>query len=452
MSAVTTHTDLQVQTTYRQIIKIALPISFAILIPQFNYVTNTVFLGHYSQQVLAIAGITGVYYLIFSAIGYGLNNGLQALIARRAGENRPEEIGKLFNQGILIGIVIAVIGITITWTLTPYIFKLFITDPERLQQAITFSKIRIWGLPFLYIYQLRNALLVGTNQSRYLVIGALAETVTNILLDYVLIFGKFGFPEMGLNGAAIASIIAEFTGMFVIFIVIHQKGIGKRFQLFHNIHWSRKNTALILAMSAPLIFQSAISVASWEYFFLLIDSHGEVSLAISNTMRNIFGLFGIVSWAFSATTSTMVSNVIGQKRQSEVWPLIRKIITLGTGFAIFIAIMLNLFPGLFLGVFGQGGAFVEQAIPVVRVVSTAMILMSFSLVFLNAVIGSGNTRISLMVEIGTVSLYVIYVYFVLGKYSLSITYGWMAEWVYWIGMFIPSFLYMRSGKWKNKVI
>ena len=79
----------------------ALPISLAIFIPQLNFVINNIYLGHFDKDpsALAIAGITGVYYLIFAAIGYGLNNGLQTLIARRAGENKSKEIGKLFSQG-----------------------------------------------------------------------------------------------------------------------------------------------------------------------------------------------------------------------------------------------------------------------------------------------------------------------------------------------------------------
>lgn len=126
------HNNLQVAISNRQILKIAMPISLAIFIPQLNFITNNIFLGHYSTDnyALAVAGITGVYYLIFAAIGYGLNNGLQALIVRRAGENRPEEIGKLFTQGVLIGLLVAGLGILITWTITPYLFGLIIHDPE----------------------------------------------------------------------------------------------------------------------------------------------------------------------------------------------------------------------------------------------------------------------------------------------------------------------------------
>src|SRR5882757_6544676 len=80
--------DLRLQTGYRQILGMAMPISLAILVPQINFITNNIFLGGLGEQSLAAAGITGVYYLIFASIGNGINNGLQALIARRAGEDR----------------------------------------------------------------------------------------------------------------------------------------------------------------------------------------------------------------------------------------------------------------------------------------------------------------------------------------------------------------------------
>lgn len=452
MSAVSGYTDLKVEVSYRAIFKMAIPISFAILIPQLNFITNTIFLGHYSEQAMAVAGVTGVYYLIFSAIGFGLNNGLQALISRRAGEDRPEEIGTIFNQGVLISLFIALSGIVITYLLVPYVFRLFISDPERLAQAVQFLRIRIWGLPFLYIYQMRNALLVGTNQSRYLVAGTIAEAAGNVFFDYTLIFGKLGFPELGFNGAAYASIIAEVLGLAVVFVVIHYKGIGKRFALFGNFRLDPVNLKLILSMSAPLIFQHAISITSWEYFFLLIDRHGEQSLAISNTMRNVFGLFGCVTWAMAATTNSMVSNVIGQQKKRLVWLLIRKIIRINLCFSIGVAIILNLFPQPFLSLFGQPASFVEAAIPVIRVVSAAMLLMSVSIVLLSAVTGSGNSRISLLIEASTIVLYCLYVYLVLDRFFLSITYGWMSEWLYWVCMGLPAFLYLRSGRWKNKVI
>jgi putative MATE family efflux protein len=432
----------------------ALPISMAIFIPQLNFVINNIFLGHYlkDSMALAVAGITGVYYLIFAAIGYGLNNGLQTLIARRAGENRPEDIGKLFSQGVWLGLALAAVGIATTYLLTPYIFSLILRDPIVLQKALDFLQIRIWGLVFLYVYQLRNALLVGTNQSRYLVAGTLAETLSNVLLDYLFIFGVAGFPELGFEGAAYASVLSEFIGMFVIYAVIRRKGIAKRFQLFSDLSFNAENNKLILSVSAPLIFQHAISIISWQYFFLLIEHHGAMAMKVSNIMRNIFGLFGCFSWAFAATTNAMVSNLIGQGKQDEVIPLIKKIIQLSAGSILIIAILLNLFPEPFIALFGQDQAFTQASLPVLRVVTLALLMMSFSTIMLNTVTASGNTRITFYIEAMAILFYCAYIYVVCEYFFLPITYGWMSEWLYWICLFTPSFLYVRSGRWKNKKI
>lgn len=429
-----------------------MPISLALLVPQINFTTNNIFLGGLGELELACAGITGVFYLIFAVIGNGLNNGLQALIARRAGQNLPKEIGKLFFHGIWIALVIAFAGILITYTLAPTILRATIHDSRVAEMAISFLMIRIWGLPFLYLYIMRNALLVGTNQTRYLVWGTLAEASVNIVLDYALIYGHFGFPAIGFNGAAIASIIAEGSGLLVIYLVIHFKGLHRQFAFFEKPLLTGVTFRLILVQSSPLILQFAISIISWEYFYILVEHHGPRSLAISNIMRNIFGVAGIFSWAFAATTNTMVSNLIGQGRTNEVMPLITRIAKVSFGFSTVIVVLLNLFPALLLSFFGQQELFIAEALPVIRVVSAALLMMSFSVVWLNAVTGSGNTVVNLTIEIVTIVLYCIYVYITLEYLDLPITWGWMSEWVYWMSMFTMAFFYLRSGKWKGKII
>jgi putative MATE family efflux protein len=443
--------DLRMEISTKHILALALPISASILVPQINYFTNNIFLGQLGEAELGAAGITGVYYLIFGAIGYGLNNGLQSLIARRAGENKPEEIGKIFAQGIRIALLISLLGIIITYVAAPYAIHHVLKNEATAQRVIDFLLIRIWGLPFLYLYQMRNALLVGTNQSKFLVIGTLAETITNIVLDYGLIFGHLGMPELGFNGAAYASIIAEASGMVVVFAIIHTNSLTQSFKIFQHLRYQKENTILVLKRSSPLIFQYAMSIISWEIFFILVERNGNgvMDLAISNTMRNIFGLFGVFTWAFAATTSTMVSNIIGQKRDNEVEKLLGKILTISTGVSIVVFVVLNIFPALFLRIFSMNALFVTEAIPVLRVVSFALILMSFSTVWLNAVVGTGQTKINLFIECFTVVLYLIYVYVVMEVKHLSITWGWGSEWLYWSSTFLLSYWFIKKGKWKK---
>ncbi len=449
MASNSSNINLQVSISNRQILSIALPITASIVVPQVNFITNNIFLGGLGQKELGVAGITGVYYLVFAVIGHGLNNGLQALISRRAGENRIDQIGNLFSQGIRISVVFAILGILMTWLLAPVLFRFALHDAERVNMAVDFLNIRILGLPFLYVYQMRNALLVGTNQSRFLIIGTAVEAIANIYFDYGLIYGKLGLPELGFNGAAYASIIAEVLGLIVIFLVIHLQGIGKQLNLFRNIGYDWNNIKLILRISSPVILQLAISIISWEFFYILIEHHGEQDLAVSNTMRNIFGFFGCFTWAFGATTNSMVSNIIGQGLQHRVTELVNKIMKWSVGFAILVCLLLNLFPHAFLSVYGQGEGFIEAAIPVMRIVSFALVLMSVSVIWLNAVTGTGNTKVNLYSEIAAIVLYCLYVYIVLEKLKLPIEWGWASEAIYWITLLVPSFWYMNSGRWKK---
>lgn len=430
----------------------AMPITLAMLVPQINFITNNIFLSGLGEKALACAGITGVYYLIFAVIGNGLNNGLQALIARRAGQNLPQEIGRLFFHGMWVAVGVSGIGILITYTLAPSILRAVIHDPAIAQMSVDFLHIRIWGLPLLYLYVMRNALLVGTNQTKFLVWGTLSEALANIFFDYAFIYGKFGFPEIGFNGAAYASIIAEGLGLLVIYVVIHLNGMHRKFAFFSQTTFDTSIFRIILVQSSPLVAQYAISIASWEYFYILIEHHGARALAISNTMRNIFGLFGIFSWAFASTTNTMVSNIIGQGRQEEVIALIKRIAGISFSISSVIFIILNLFPRWFLSFYGQGDDFIQEAIPVVRVVSLALLFMSFATVWLNAVTGTGNTVVNLTIEMITIIIYSVYCYIVLEYLDLPITWGWGSEWVYWISMFSMAYIYLRSGKWKNKKI
>src|SRR5204863_7351992 len=116
--------------------------------------------------------------------------------------------------------------------------------------------------------------------------------------------------------------------------------IHKTFSFFDQTKIDLSITKLILIQSAPLIVQYGISIMSWEYFYILIEQHGARALAISNTMRNIFGLFGILCWAFASTTNTMVSNIIGQGRTEEVLPLINRVVKLSLSISAVTFIML----------------------------------------------------------------------------------------------------------------
>ena len=452
MSTPSIDSDLKVTTSNRQILAVAMPITLAMLVPQINFLTNNIFLGGLGKEELGIAGITGVFYLIFALVGSGLNNGLQALIARRAGEGRPKEIGKLSCQAIWIAMLFASSFILITYYVAPYALHATLKSTEVENTAIQFLKIRAWGIPFLYLFLLGNAFLVGSNNSRYLKYAFIIESGLNIFLDYTLIYGHWGFPKLGFNGAAVASVIAEIVALITVFLIIYKKKFHLRFQLFQYLRFNKPIAGLVFRQSSPLVLQFLLSIIGWLIFFILIENTGEHNLAISNTMRNIFGIFGIFTWGFASTSNAMVSNIIGQGKKDEVFKLIQKIMWLSVAFTATLCLLLNLMPALFLSIFGQNEIFIADAIPVLRMVSIAIIFMSIATVWLNAVTGTGNTNINLLIELITITLYVFYVWFVIKVWHFPLVWAWSVELLYWGIIFLLSFLYLRSGRWRKKVI
>ncbi|WP_262888496.1 MATE family efflux transporter [Chitinophaga agri] len=443
---------MQFEVSTRQIIKIAAPICLALIIPQINHMTNTAFLGRLGEFELAANGIAGIYYLVMYMVAYGLNNGLQVLIARRAGQLNTTGIGQLFSNGIQLGLASSFLVIALTLFLAPWFFSQTLHNQHIYEAALSFIRIRIWGLPFLMLLSMANAFYIGSGHSKVLAVTSLCQEMVNIFSDYVLIFGKLGLPAMGLNGAAVASVLAEGTGLFVAYAILFGKSYHKKYLLFTYLKPSWPIMRSILTISAPLIVQFLFSIGSWFIFFIFIEHLGERPLAISNMLRSIFGFFGVFTWSLAATCNTMVSNVIGQGKSELVFKAIRKIVVISLICAITVCILVNLFPHTILQIYTTDKPLIAEAIPSVRIITLSTILMAVSGVVLSAVTGTGNTRINLGIEFAAVIGYLLYCSIVVEQWRSPLYIAWLADFFYWTIIFVLCFLYLRSGRWKAKSI
>jgi multidrug resistance protein, MATE family len=442
--------SLALQVGNKDILRFAIPISFSLIIPQINYITNNIFLSRLGETELGTAGITGVYYLIFSVIGFGFNSGLQSILSRGAGQENRQVMGRYLAQAFKLVLIMAMIGICITMIASESILSTQIQNHEVLELAKKFILIRIFGLPFLYLYQLGNSFLISSNNTRFLIIGSVAEASANILLDYGLIFGHFGLPALGFQGAAIATVAAECIGMLVVHGFLWWKKLPHEFKVFDHVKWDREASYKIFDRSAPLIVQLLFSIISWFLFYLWIEHLGEQSLAISNTMRNAFGICGVIIWAMAATANNMISNLIGQAKIDQVIPTIRRIAWLNLWLVLPIVLFLFSFPGAFFSIFNGDSSFIQQGIPVLQIVASAILLMSQGSIWLNAISGTGLTRVTLLIEILTVGVYVLYVYFAVKIPDHTLIWAWASEFFYWGIIWICAGYFFFAYPWQEK--
>lgn len=434
--------DLRIKPSSKQILSIAMPITIAILVPQLNLLINTIFLGRLDTVSLGNAGITGVFFLIFSVAGFGLNNAIQSALSKYAGAGKTQYFSVIITQAIRICLQYALVFMLFTWVIGPIILRA-VLDPSSVEINISFLKIIVFSLPFLYLFQLGNALLIASLNSKLLLIGFLVQAVLNIVFDYLMIFGTDYFDGLGFNGAAYATIIAEVGAVLVIYLVLLKKGLIKKFTLFSNFQYDKPITRELQNLAVPLMGQYMMSVTTWLIFFILIDDKGALAKAISNTIRNVFGVAGIFVWSFASTCNTMVSNIVGQKKPELIMPLIWKISFWGFAFCSFFIAIINIFPEYFFNLFGQDDVFLQESIPVLRIVSLGLLLMCFANIWINGITGIGHTRVNVLIELVGVIVYLAYTWYVMRIDYTTLARAWTNELVYWITIFFISYLYMH---------
>ncbi|MCC7030902.1 MAG: MATE family efflux transporter [Chitinophagaceae bacterium] len=451
--------NLQVKNSYRNIMQLALPVAIAMVIPQLNILTNTLFLGNYvpenslfsTQDFLAASGIAGIYYLTLSMVGYGLSAGVLMLMSRSAGSNDAGQVGKIFSNGVILSLLLSAALMLSSWYVAPYIFEHSISNESVKTAAIAFIKIRLGGLPFIVLCHMANAFFLASSSSRFIIAGSFAQTGTNILFDYLLINGACSFPEMGLNGTAVASLISEIIYMIVSFTILMQSSRFKNYcvHFFSGIDWKLIQHTFI--KSLPLTVQFLLSIGAWEVFFILVEHLGKVDSASSQLLRTVFGIVGIAAWALGSTTNSMVSNLIGQQKADDVKPLIRKIVTISFSFAFVLGLLLLFFPDAFLQLLTHDQQIIHTAAMPLRIVVLATWTLSVSTVYFNAVLGTGHTKANMYFELISITLYLAYSVLVIEYLHLPLAYAWASEFVYWFSLLGMSAFFIHSGRWRKNI-
>jgi len=443
---------MQFEVSYRQILKLAAPISLSLLIPQVSFMANAAFLGRLGQTELVVNGISSIFYLLLTWIGFGLSNGIMVLLSRRAGEGDIQGLSRTFSNGFLLSVIGSMTLMLLSFWLSPVLFGLTLHHEDIFFKTVDFIYLRIWGLPFLMLTQLMNVFYIATNRSRWLIYGALSANLINILLDYVLIFGKGPFAPMGLEGAAVASIAAEITYCLIMAGIFWIKKLHRQYPVFSYLHFDAKITHQILKVSAPLILQYVFSIGGWQIFYIYIEHLGTTELAASHILRSVLGIMSIGTWALASTCNTMTGNILGQGKKEQVMRLVRKIMTISLSYAAIISLLIYLAPRAFFAAYTDDIAVVETGLGSLYVVAISSLIMSLATVCFNAVVGTGNTFVNLAIEVFCVLMYIVYITVVVEHMRAPLSWAWASEFIYWSLLLLTSGGYLLSGRWKGKKI
>ena len=440
---------MRTTVTYSEIWKIAYPIILGSIAQNLLNITDTAFLGRGGELALGAGAIGGIYYLVVVMLALGFGIGLQIIVARRNGEGRYAEIGLTVEHGFYFLFPLAVIMFSVMKFFSTDLLGMILESEGVYEATAGYIDYRSYGLFFVFTNFIFRSFYVGIAKTRVIIWSTALLAGVNIFLDYCLIFGNLGFPEMGIEGAALASVIAEATATvyFILYSVIVIP--AKKYQLFRFGKFNMKLYLRIIRISFPVMMQNFFSIAAWLTFFLLVEKMGERDLAVSNIIRSFYVVLMIPLWGFSAATNTLVSNIIGQGRGDEVVSLVFKIVRISLAGVAIVVLMGFLFPDAVLRIYTNDPEIIQASLPALYVINIAALMLAAAFIVFSAVSGTGKTQISFLIEIAVITLYLVYTFFIINIIKGNISGVWTSEWVYAGLLFTLSFFYLKFGRWQE---
>lgn len=436
----------------KEIINIAYPIIFGNLAQTLITFTDTIFMGHVGSVELGASMLAGLYYYVFSTLAWGFAVGIQIIIARRFGEKHFSQIGKVFDHGLYFVGGLALLLFLLLHFASDSILKIFISSPILYHEALKYLNIRHYGIIFVCFNFLFRSFYIGLSRTKIITYTTLLMAGINIFFDYVLIFGKLGLPQMGIEGAALASVMAEISALllFIIFTLIQIS--TKEYKMFQFPKFDFSLMKSTLKLSFPTMLQRLISFGMWFLFFAMISHLGEEETAISGIVRSVYMLILIPCFAFGATANTLTGRMLGSGHQNEIPSMLRRVIGISLIFTLPLVICCLLFPTTLASIYTDNNTLALASVPVLHIICISTIISVISTVFFEALSGAGNTLAALLLEVSVLVLYIGFVYVGTNHLNFSLPNVWTAEIVYATGIGIISLLYMRYAKWMQKQV
>ena len=437
---------------YKTILSVAIPLMASSFIQSIVMITDSAFLSRYSTIAFDASGNGGLIYITMFVTLMGIADGAQIMMARRIGEKKENLLAQIFGTTIFTNVIIAIILCLFIQLLIPNIIETITRNKAIAAGETTFVQIRSYGLFFSAITLTINAYFLAMGRTYVVLLSAIVIAFSNIGLDYALIFGNWGLPRMGLEGAAFASMISDGTGMLFLIAALYLSANRKRHELFTKLKYNYESFKKLIKIGAPIASQGLIALVTWTAFFVWIENKGMYELTLSQNIRALYFLAFIPIWGFAGTTKTYISQYIGSQSFKEIKIVQGRIQLLTVLFLVAIFHGAVLYPEALVKMINPEVAYVKGSAEILQFVSGSVLIYGLSSVYFQTINGSGNTKFTLYIETIAVGFYLGFAYLFIKVFNWDIYWVWSVEYIYFSIMGILSIGYLRFFNWQKKTI
>jgi len=389
--------SLASKSSLSKILSISIPAAFKNLLDMVQVLIDLLMVGSLGVAALAAIGLGMQFIMVLNVVMTVYIVGGNAVIARNVGSGHFRRANIAFFNLFLIAILLSVFALIAGYFGAEYFYLWMGTGLEVANFGELYFGTLSLGMPLIFLDALFfNALSAAGKTSISLYIK-IVSALLNVLLNYTLIFGNFGFEAMGIQGAAVATIIAYGFNVAVYFVIVSKSSCTLQFYA----HYSKESIRTVFKIGMPAMIERFISVGSFMVFVMVLTKYGTEALAGYQVGLRIEGIAFMPGFGFSIAAMALVGQSLGAKNSELAYNEAMTVTKIAASFMGFIGIFLVWIPEFFCQFFTQDTQTIELASLYLRLVGISQIPLAIVFVLSGAMRGAGDTRTTLKINVGS---------------------------------------------------
>ena len=452
-SAIMTTTTYDTESPWaglHEVLRMAFPIILGMLSFVFMQFVDQWMVSKLGKEALAAVGSAGLWSYAVTTFVLGIVGCVSTFASQSLGRGNPNDCSAYTWQGIYLSIVSGIL-VLIFWPASEWFFRSMNHSPEVTRLEIIYFQIRLFGFVFIIWQGALAAFFQAVNRAIVPMYAALAANVVNVILDYLLIFGKFGFPQWGIGGAAVATVASLLIQVVMLQSVFLNRHYHEVYRTRDTLAFSVRKARELLAIGVPAGVTQLMDILVWGLFTsFLIGSFGDNQLAAHNTAIIYLHLCFMPALGVHFAVAPIVGQWIGRGRVD----LAKKRVY--TAFKL--TMCWTTFVGLQLAIFGVPLMRVFSDVPEIVGIGRTLLILSAvfqafdacNIVVSGALRGAGDTR-----WLAIVMTSLAYLFFMPLAYFLAVVLdggavgAWIGATVYIITLSFVLFWRFKSERWRN---
>lgn len=436
---------------YSDIVKIAWPSVVELTLTQLASMVDLMMVGGLGAWALTAVGLTVQPKFLLMTLFMAMNVGATAMVARYKGAGRPDKANLILRQAMMLTLITSV-----TASVLGYIYseKLIIfmgaSDAETLAGGTAYLKIQMIGFTFMALTSTITATLRGVGNSRTALIYNLTANIVNVIFNYLLIEGHFGFPRMEVAGASLATIIGQFVAFVFAFIYIMKGDQYLHLRFRDGFKPDLPALKQIMTIGTPAMIEQVLMRVGVIIYVKAIAGLGTIAYAVHQVCMNIHALSFMNGQGFAVSATSLTGQSLGKNRPDMAHAYNHRTRRLGMSVSILLGIIFLFWGREIVSLYNDDLEIVEQGAKIMLFVGFIQPLQSSQFILAGALRGAGDTRATAIITFVTVLLVrpFLAIYFI-NQWNMGLEGAWIAFTIDQALRSILVLLRYNSGKWRS---